>query len=436
MYRFPNTDGYFIQHPQWIHAGPYQFEEVGSVVSVEEPNGGQQQVVPTSRIADVGDNQPQTGQVIQVTSVNQAIVPRPQHEDPIELTPVQPQSTRPVTSSQSTRSAPIQNHCAICGDRATGKHYGAHSCDGCKGFFRRSIRKNHSYQCRRERDCTIERANRNSCRHCRLIKCFRAGMRREAVQNERDPIRPAPQRTEPHSKENLSVKVLENAFRHIKTMFPEDPLDMDRISEATRKDVAQCINRQLRVLVEWAKAIPAFTTFTVDDQIDQTECGILRAIMFFDPTAPKVSYEGAKRVRQFRKQLICNLEDYVLEIFANGASRGRAGEILCLIPPIKSISNELVEAVQFTKMFGLQEVDALIQEMLLSRDDTDPIFRLNSPTSAAPPRQEMIDLPSTAPQQHQPDAQGFFVAPQSQQVSMQHGLEPPPAKMTKVEIIE
>ena len=73
---------------------------------------------------------------------------------------------------------------------------------------------------------------------------------------------------------------------------------------------------------------------------------------------------------------------------------------------------------QFTKMFGLQEVDALIQEMLLSRDDTDPIFRLNSPTSAAPPRQEMIDLPSTAPQQHQPDAQGqrqsFLVTSENQ----------------------
>lgn len=38
--------------------------------------------------------------------------------------------------------------CAICGDRATGKHYGAHSCDGCKGFFRRSVRKNHTYNCR------------------------------------------------------------------------------------------------------------------------------------------------------------------------------------------------------------------------------------------------------------------------------------------------
>jgi len=40
------------------------------------------------------------------------------------------------------------NLCAICADRATGKHYGASSCDGCKGFFRRSVRKNHAYTCR------------------------------------------------------------------------------------------------------------------------------------------------------------------------------------------------------------------------------------------------------------------------------------------------
>jgi len=42
----------------------------------------------------------------------------------------------------------MQQQCAICGDRATGKHYGASSCDGCKGFFRRSVRKNHLYTCR------------------------------------------------------------------------------------------------------------------------------------------------------------------------------------------------------------------------------------------------------------------------------------------------
>ena len=80
------------------------------------------------------------------------------------------------------------NNCAICGDRATGKHYGASSCDGCKGFFRRSVRKSKGYSCRYNRQCVIDKDKRNQCRHCRLNKCFRAGMKKCAVQNERDPI--------------------------------------------------------------------------------------------------------------------------------------------------------------------------------------------------------------------------------------------------------
>lgn len=81
-----------------------------------------------------------------------------------------------------------QSICAICGDRATGKHYGASSCDGCKGFFRRSVRKSKGYSCRYNRKCVIDKDKRNQCRHCRLNKCFRAGMKKCAVQNERDPI--------------------------------------------------------------------------------------------------------------------------------------------------------------------------------------------------------------------------------------------------------
>ena len=69
--------------------------------------------------------------------------------------------------------------CSICSDRATGKHYGAASCDGCKGFFRRSVRKNHVYTCRFSRSCTIDKDKRNQCRFCRLRKCFRAGMKKE-----------------------------------------------------------------------------------------------------------------------------------------------------------------------------------------------------------------------------------------------------------------
>lgn len=83
-----------------------------------------------------------------------------------------------AAEQQSAANGGPQN-CVICGDRATGKHYGASSCDGCKGFFRRSVRKGQQYKCRFQRSCPIDKDKRNQCRYCRLHKCFENGMRRE-----------------------------------------------------------------------------------------------------------------------------------------------------------------------------------------------------------------------------------------------------------------
>ncbi|KAI6178786.1 putative nuclear hormone receptor HR3 [Aphelenchoides besseyi] len=70
--------------------------------------------------------------------------------------------------------------CKVCGDRASGIHYGVTTCEGCKGFFRRS-QSGVSYKCPRQSNCTIDRANRNRCQFCRLQKCLELGMSRDAV---------------------------------------------------------------------------------------------------------------------------------------------------------------------------------------------------------------------------------------------------------------
>ncbi|XP_064798555.1 nuclear receptor subfamily 2 group F member 6-like isoform X2 [Oncorhynchus masou masou] len=77
--------------------------------------------------------------------------------------------------------------CVVCGDKSSGKHYGVFTCEGCKSFFKRSIRRNLNYTCRSNRECQIDQHHRNQCQYCRLEKCFRVGMRKEAVQRGRIP---------------------------------------------------------------------------------------------------------------------------------------------------------------------------------------------------------------------------------------------------------
>ncbi|KAM9204184.1 nuclear receptor subfamily 2 group C member 1 isoform 3-T3 [Mergus octosetaceus] len=78
--------------------------------------------------------------------------------------------------------------CVVCGDKASGRHYGAVTCEGCKGFFKRSIRKNLVYSCRGTKDCVINKHHRNRCQYCRLQRCIAFGMKQDSVQCERKPI--------------------------------------------------------------------------------------------------------------------------------------------------------------------------------------------------------------------------------------------------------
>ncbi|XP_047234396.1 nuclear receptor subfamily 2 group C member 2 isoform X2 [Girardinichthys multiradiatus] len=90
-------------------------------------------------------------------------------------------------SGDLSRSQPVE-YCVVCGDKASGRHYGAVSCEGCKGFFKRSVRKNLTYSCRSKQDCVINKHHRNRCQFCRLRKCLKMGMKTDSVQSERKPI--------------------------------------------------------------------------------------------------------------------------------------------------------------------------------------------------------------------------------------------------------
>ena len=66
--------------------------------------------------------------------------------------------------------------CSICSDKATGLHYGIITCEGCKGFFKRTVQNKRVYTCVGSGNCEVTKAQRNRCQYCRFQKCLKMGM--------------------------------------------------------------------------------------------------------------------------------------------------------------------------------------------------------------------------------------------------------------------
>jgi len=69
------------------------------------------------------------------------------------------------------------------------------------------------------------------------------------------------------------------------------------------------------------------------------------------------------RIKSLRHQILNNLEDYISD--RQYESRGRFGEILLILPVLQSITWQMIEQIQFAKIFGVAHIDSLLQEMLL-----------------------------------------------------------------------
>ncbi|KAH8855859.1 Nuclear receptor ROR-alpha B [Schistosoma japonicum] len=78
--------------------------------------------------------------------------------------------------------------CRVCGGRSSGFHFGALTCEGCKGFFRRTEGSSNSLVCvGGQNTCTITPRSRNACKSCRFRRCLAAGMSKKGSRIGRQP---------------------------------------------------------------------------------------------------------------------------------------------------------------------------------------------------------------------------------------------------------
>ncbi|XP_013872599.1 nuclear receptor subfamily 2 group C member 1 isoform X2 [Austrofundulus limnaeus] len=141
------------------------------------------------RIQIVTDQQ--TGQKIQIVTALEPSSPGKQ-QFILANADYSPSGKFVTDGSDQSSIKSIIEYCVVCGDKASGRHYGAVSCEGCKGFFKRSIRKNLVYTCRGSGDCSINKLHRNRCQYCRLQRCKALGMKQDSVQCERKPVEVSP----------------------------------------------------------------------------------------------------------------------------------------------------------------------------------------------------------------------------------------------------
>ncbi|XP_009885284.1 PREDICTED: steroid hormone receptor ERR2 isoform X3 [Charadrius vociferus] len=177
--------------------------------------------------------------------------------------------------------------CLVCGDIASGYHYGVASCEACKAFFKRTIQGNIEYSCPATNECEITKRRRKSCQACRFMKCLKVGMLKEGVRLDR--VRGGRQKYKrrldsekralmtPYVMRDLTITspfkcAVTKIVSHLLVAEPEkiyampDPTmpESDIKALTTLCDLA---DRELVVIIGWAKHIPGFSNLSLGDQM-------------------------------------------------------------------------------------------------------------------------------------------------------------------------
>jgi len=199
--------------------------------------------------------------------------------------------------------------CRVCEDLASGFHYGVSTCEGCKAFFKRSLKgKDVIFRCPANNSCTIDKSSRKCCQACRLKKCNEVGMSAEYMRSKAKPKpekkpgkrgRPCSEKkmkldsqqemiagrasssdtkssTESSSESSddagtsVLMTKLTDLFRvYFLNQLPE-PMDTSSATGTATTDTKACFRRtigqQVMNIIDWAKQLPMFTQMPITDQ--------------------------------------------------------------------------------------------------------------------------------------------------------------------------
>uniref|UniRef100_A0A8C5LQD4 Mineralocorticoid receptor n=1 Tax=Leptobrachium leishanense TaxID=445787 RepID=A0A8C5LQD4_9ANUR len=208
--------------------------------------------------------------------------------------------------SMSTGPSRPSKVCLVCGDEASGCHYGVVTCGSCKVFFKRAVEGQHSYLCAGRNDCIIDKIRRKNCPACRLQKCLQAGMnlgarkskklgKLKGVHEEQQPphqqpplLTPKEETTFPSSPKETTISANTTTIVPLISAVPPslnllptvilENIEPDIVYagfDSTQPDTAEYLlsslnrlaGKQMIQVVKWAKMIPGFRNLPLEDQI-------------------------------------------------------------------------------------------------------------------------------------------------------------------------
>ncbi|XP_024235551.1 bile acid receptor isoform X2 [Oncorhynchus tshawytscha] len=213
-------------------------------------------------------------------------------EDASTIVPAVCNRTRHTSHTGSVKGEEL---CVVCGDKASGYHYNALTCEGCKGFFRRSMTKKAVYKCKNGGTCEMDMYMRRKCQECRLRKCKEMGMLAECllteIQCKSKRLRKNPKVSPGQSTGDETEGGDNGDTKQVTSTTKLSKLQEQFNAEENFLLLTEMATSHVQVLVEFTKNIPGFSALDHEDQIallkgSAVEAMFLRSAQVFTRKLP------------------------------------------------------------------------------------------------------------------------------------------------------